>query len=337
MTDDYLWDPAAAPDPEIARLEALLRPLAYQPAPLRAETVALPTARSRYRRWLAAAAVLIAVVTGVVVARQTPTIAPWQVAARQGAPVVRSPDGDLSRGALTSGGAVETDARSSARLSVGRIGTVDLEPDSRLRLLDASTSEHRLSLERGTMHAVINAPPRYFLVETASALAVDLGCVYTLSVDERGNGMLAVEEGEVELERGDVRAAVLAGNSAAIRAGRGPGLPYPTRASVTLQRAVVAYDANPAAPGALDAVLAATDRQSTITLWHLLQRESPEGRAHIYERLASIAPPPASVTRERVLRGESGALQRWRTELQPEWITEPPPWKHLLNNLRRLR
>ncbi|MFL5606088.1 MAG: hypothetical protein ACJ8AD_06550 [Gemmatimonadaceae bacterium] len=336
MTDDYLWDPTAAPDPEIARLEALLRPLAYKPEPLRVDTVAPPTAHIRYRRWLAAAAALIIVSAGVIMARQTPTVAPWQVAVRHGAPVVRTADGDLSRGALTSGGAVETDARSSARLSVGRIGTVDLAPGSRLRLLDAGASEHRLSLERGSMHAIIDAPPRYFLVETASALAVDLGCVYTLSVDERGNGMLVVEEGEVELERGDVRAAVLAGNSAAIRAGKGPGLPYPTSASVSLQRAVAAYDADPAGVGALDAVLAATDRRSTITLWHLLRRETPAARVRVYERLASLAPPPASVARDRVLRGESGALQRWRTELQPEWITEPPRWKHLLNNLRRM-
>lgn len=337
MTDDYLWDPTAEPDPEIARLEALLRPLAYRPEPLRADTVAAPRAPVRYRRWLAAAAAIIVVVASLVVARQTPTIAPWQVAARQGTPVVRTADGDLSRGALASGGAVETDAKSSARVSVGRIGTVDLGPDSRLRLLDAGASEHRLSLERGTMHATIDAPPRYFLVETASALAVDLGCVYTLSADERGNGMLVVEEGEVELERGNVRAAVLAGNSAAIRAGRGPGLPYPTRANESLRRAVAAYDADPARAGVVDAVLKATDRLSTITLWHLLQRESPAVRARVYERLTALAPPPASVTRDRVLRGESGALQRWRTELQPEWITEPPRWKHLLNNLRRLR
>jgi hypothetical protein len=56
----------------------------------------------------------------------------------------------------------------------------------------------------------------------------------------------------------------------------------------------------------------------------------------VYERLAALAPPPASVTRDRVLRGESGALQRWRTELQPDWITEPPRWKHVWNTLRRL-
>jgi hypothetical protein len=344
MTDDYLWDPTAAPDPEIARLEALLRPLAHRPAPLRAEFVAPRTLRNAMRPWIAAAATLVLAATGVIVARRTRalersegTLTPWQVAARRGAPVVRSAAGEISGNALSSGGVVETDARSAARLNVGRIGRVELGPDSRLRLLDAGTSEHRLSLERGTMHATIDAPPRYFLVETASALAVDLGCVYTLSADERGNGLLTVEEGEVELQRGDARAEVLAGNSAGIRADRGPGLPYPTRANTELQRAVAAYDTDPARAGAVDGVLAAADRQSTITLWHLLQRESPTVRARVYERLASLAPPPASVTRERVLRGESGALQRWRTELQPGWITEPPLWKHMWNSLRRLR
>ena len=233
------------------------------------------------------------------------------------------------------GGVVETDSRSVALVTLGRIGRAELGPGSRLRLLDAGASEHRLSLERGTMHASVDAPPRYFLVETASALAVDLGCIYTLTADERGNGLLIVEEGEVELQRGDVRAAVLAGNAAALRPGKGPGLPYPVRSSAALQRAVAVYDTDPTREGAVDAVLAAADSQSTITLWHLLQRETPAARERIYQRLAQLSPPPATVTRERVIRGESGALQRWRTELQRTWVTEPPLWKKLWNTLRR--
>jgi hypothetical protein len=224
---------------------------------------------------------------------------------------------------------VETDARSAAVLTVGRIGRAELGPASRLRLIGEGTSEHRLALERGTMHASIDAPPRFFLVQTASALAVDLGCVYTLSADERGNGRLTVEEGEVELQLGDVRVAVLAGNTASLHNGRGPGLPYPIRASEALQRAVAAYDANPSSDATVDGVIAATDARSTITLWHLLQRAEPAARQRVYARLAVIAPPPAATTRERVLRGESGALQRWRTDLQPSWAVEPPAWRRL--------
>ena len=179
------------------------------------------------------------------------------------------------------------------------------------------------------MHASIDAPPRYFLVQTASALAVDLGCVYTLTTDERGNGLLTVEQGEVELQLGDVTVAVLAGNAASLRNGVGPGLPVPVRASEELRRAVAAYDADPASDAAVDQVLAASDVRSTITLWHLLRRASPSARERVYARLASIAPPPATATRERVLRGESGALQRWRTDLQPSWAVDPPLWRRV--------
>ena len=320
MSDDYLWDPTAVPDPEIQRLEVLLRPAAYTPAPLRESTV--PPRRFRVGVWSALAAAAVIAVGGVYAVRRA-SVVPWTVTAERGAPVIRGASGELSRGALARGGVVETDARSSAVLTVGRIGRAELGPDSRLRLLGNDASEHRLALERGTMHASIAAPPRYFLVQTASALAVDLGCVYTLTADERGDGLLTVEQGEVELQFGDVRVAVLAGNAASLRNGRGPGLPYPVHAPAALRRAVAAYDADPSSSAAVDGVLAAADVHSTITLWHLLQRTESAARERVFARLAAIAPPPATATRERVLRGESGALQRWRTDLQPKWADEP--------------
>jgi hypothetical protein len=322
MADDYLWDPTAAPDPEIERLEALLRPAAYVPVPLRAHAMPPHGTRIRIGAWSALAAAVVLAVGGLYAVRRA-SLAPWSVTTEQGAPVVRAASGAVTRGTLSRGGVIETDARSSAVLAVGRIGRAELGPESRLRLIGDGASEHRLALERGTMRASIDAPPRYFLVQTASALAVDLGCVYTLTADERGNGLLIVEEGEVELQLGDVKVAVLAGNAASLRNGRGPGLPYPVHGSEALRRAVAAYDADPASTAAMDAVLAAADARSTITLWHLLQRAEPAARARVYARLAAIAPPPATVTRERVLRGESGALQRWRTDLQPAWAHEP--------------
>ena len=161
------------------------------------------------------------------------------------------------------------------------------------------------------------------------SLAVDLGCVYTLTVDERGNGMLRVEEGEVELQLGAVHVAVLAGNAASLHNGSGPGLPYPVRAGDALRRAVSVFDADPTSAAALEAVLAAADAHSTITLWHLLQRAEPTARERVYARLAAIALPPATATRARVVRGESGALQRWRTDLQPTWAVEPPVWRRI--------
>ncbi len=330
MSDDYLWNPAAAPDPEIQRLESLLRPMAYRPQPLRENEWprAQRTTRIRVMRWSALAAGALLVAGGLHAARRS-AVHPWQVTAVRGAPVVRAKDGSVTSGALPLDGVVETDARSSAALTVGRIGQAELAPDSRLRLVSAGASEHRLALERGTLHANIDAPPRYFLVQTPSALAVDLGCVYTLSTDEQGNGRLVVEEGEVELVSGAVTVTVPAGNTASLRNGVGPGLPYPVRASEALRRAVAVYDADPSSDVAVEGMIAASDSGNTITLWHLFQRADSAQRERVFVRLAAIAPPPASVTRARVVRGESGALQRWRTELQRDWATEPPVWRRV--------
>jgi hypothetical protein len=54
-----------------------------------------------------------------------------------------------------------------------------------------------MELARGTMHATIWAPPNQFFVETPSTLAVDLGCAYTLTVDEDGGGLVTVLVGWV--------------------------------------------------------------------------------------------------------------------------------------------
>src|SRR5207248_1979033 len=79
---------------------------------------------------------------------------------------------------------LETDARSRAKVRVADIGWVDVEPRTRVRLVRASAAEHRLELSRGVLHAAVTAVPRLFVVDTPSAVAVDLGCAYTLEVDE---------------------------------------------------------------------------------------------------------------------------------------------------------
>ena len=70
------------------------------------------------------------------------------------------------------------------------------------------------------------APPWIFQVDTPGAVAVDLGCSYTLSVDARGLAELHVTSGWVQLERGSRQSLVPAGAMAVIRPEAGPGAPY---------------------------------------------------------------------------------------------------------------
>ena len=223
----------------------------------------------------------------------------------------------LSTGRLAVGQWLETDRSSRARIRVGTIGEVVVDPGTRLRLLEATRSEHRLSLAKGKLHAEILAPPRLFFVETPSAVAVDLGCAYSLEVDEQGSGLLRVTRGWVGFEWAGRESMVPAGASCATHAGRGPGTPSFEDASASLRESLARLDAGDAA--ALGVVLEESRPRDTLTLWHLLPRVGAEDRSRVFDRLAHLVAPPPGATREAVLRLDRAALEAWRRRLEVVW------------------
>ena len=76
---------------------------------------------------------------------------------------------------------------------------------------------------RGTIHARIWAPPRFFFVNTPSAVAIDLGCEYTLQVDDAGAGLMRVTPGWVGFESDGRESFVPEGADVRDAAGRRAG------------------------------------------------------------------------------------------------------------------
>ena len=314
---DYLWDKTGEPDAELRELEERLRPLRRLPPP-----PAWPADGGRKTPWrwvgLAAAAALVLGVAGHVL-RTTPAREGWDLRWLEGdswseARVVR-------QATLGAGEWIETRA-ARARLSVGKsgdeIGEVQIEPRTRVGLVDSGARQHRLSLARGVMHATIWAPPGEFVVDTPSAVAVDMGCRYTLEVDESGAGLLRVEAGWVGFEHRGLQSLVPAGATCATRAGVGPGTPYYETASPAFSNALAAIDFGPGGEPrqqALASALAEASPRDALSLWHLLARVDGEDRGRVYDRLRALAPPPAGVTRDGILRGERAMRELWWDEL----------------------
>jgi hypothetical protein len=172
------------------------------------------------------------------------------------------------------------------------------------------------------MSARIWAPPRLFFVDTPSAVAADLGCAYTLSVDDKGDGRLSVTSGWVALQANERESIVPAGASCETRLGTGPGTPYFDDSTVEFQNALkkVDFDKDPAnRTEALSATLNSARARDTLTLWHLLPRVNEDERVLVYEKMESFAQPPAGVTREGVLELDQNMLQLWRVSLEGVW------------------
>ena len=270
------------------------------------------------RTWALAASVLVVVGAAWLVWRSIDSRRPaWEVARLEGAP--RVGEGHIrARGKLPVGEWLETDASSRAHLTVGSIGELLVEPNTRLRLVAAREREQRLHLARGTVTAMILAPPRQFVIDTPSAAAVDLGCAYTLEVDPDGGALVTVLAGWVSFESGGREAFIPAGARCATRPGAGPGTPYFTDASYAFKNALALLDL---ASGGVDAdqalarVLAEARREDAFTLWHLLARSRGAPRDSVYARLAELVPPPPGVTRAGIMGGDRTMLDRWWDQL----------------------
>jgi FecR protein/Putative zinc-finger len=242
----------------------------------------------------------------------------WDVVRIGGSPVVNQKHirGD---GRIGAGEWIETDSGSSATVKVGEIGSVELGPNTRLRVVTALPAEHRLALVRGEIRAKISAPPKLFFVDTASGTAVDLGCEYTLDADEGGSGLVRVTKGWVSFQWKGLESLVPAGASCRTHPGVGPGIPYFDDAPESLKQAIESFGFEKAGYSALDTVLAEARVRDTLTLWHLLSRVQVEDRARVYDRIASLTPVPQGVSRERALKLDPETLRRWKDELAWTW------------------
>lgn len=319
-TDDYLWDRSGTPDPEIQRLESLLAEFRHTERPLVLPAGA-PIMLSKPRGllvqmpWLprlaAAAVILLALGVGLLLSRR-PAIAPdigpgWNVANLAGAPQIGSQSIFPNQSAvkLYVGQTLTTDSSSRASLSENDLGEIQIDPNSRVLLLQSGPNHKRLRLDVGTIHAAIWAPPGQFVVDTPSAIAIDLGCAYTLQVAPDGSGTIRTTLGWVGFHLNGRDSFIPAGAMCATRPKIGPGTPYFEDASASFREALSIFDntlqSTEAGSRQLDIILKEARPRDGLTLWHLLSRTTGPERVQVYARFAALVPPPRGVTRDGIL------------------------------------
>jgi FecR protein len=334
MNDDYLWDGSGEPDPEIQKLENTLAKFRHQgQAPEFTEVTATQQPRFWQRlvlwRWsfgltAATATILFIAALGILQWSQKPNTASgpgWDVESLAGTPRVESNAFGKNTGAakLGVGQTLVTDSRSKANISIADIGTVNVEPNTRLRLIAGGNGHNRLALDRGTIHAYIWALPGVFTVDTPSATAVDLGCSYTLQVDDSGAGLLRTKLGWVGFKLDGHEAFIPAGAVCATRPKVGPGTPYFDDASASFRDALSKFDfaasTTEERSAELSKILAEARQRDALTVWHLLARVGESERGSVYDRLATLVPPPSGVTRDGVLHLDQNMLDAWWNQL----------------------
>jgi len=325
----YLWNGSGESDPEVQRLEKSLAVFRHRgEAPT--FPVVLPAAETKSffslqnlwpRRFPAVAAMAaLAVAISLLGSRPIPPVTPrpgWEVTRLEGAPLVGKHSIQLTgaKAKLEVGELLVTNSTSSATVTVAEIGEIQVDPGTRVRLLQTMRDRKRISLEEGTIHAAIWAPPGEFVVDTPGATAVDLGCAYTLHVAPDGSGLLRTTLGWVGFHSNGHDSFIPAGAVCPTHRNLGPGTPYFEDASKPFRTALAQLDFENLSPeshaSTLQIVLSQARKDDALSLWHLLSRTQAADREKVFKRFADLVPPPPGVTREGILRLDQKQLDLW--------------------------
>ena len=289
MNDQYLWDRSGETDPEIKRMETLLRPLGDPGTPRR-------HVQSRTNRWMSfgmAAAAAALVCAGVALYFATNRKSAWE-----------TPDGRLYLGQWVT-------VTQPTQIRVAAIGNLNVAPGSRLRIESSREGNYRARLQYGKLDALILAPPRQFFVDTPSAVAVDLGCAYSLEVDRTGETRVSVRSGWVSFEKKGEEVFIPAGAHCRTSPAFGLGVPVYNDASAALQASVTHFEESRQV-----ALPEEVRPKDGLTLWHLLRRAVPAQRAQVFDQFARVVSLPHSISRDRVIAGDRQALDALWPALQ---------------------
>jgi hypothetical protein len=286
--DDYLFDPQAPVDPEVAALERALAPLRAAPGPWRGQPP-LPTPARGPRRWplwlgLAGAAAFVAL---------------WLTLGRGERLAPASPARQFVAGAT------------DVEIPFGDVGAVTLGAGSELEFVHWRADQLLLRLVRGRLEARVAPPPRvvagFFQVDTPMGRVVDQGCRYELVVHDARRAQVRVTEGAVTFAGAGRTVFVPAGATAAVVDGR-LGTPSFVDSAPELRKAAGAYDRLAGTPDAkvVEERRVARERiaalvrvpRDSLVLWHLLADAGADAaaddaaRALVEARLRALVGPP---------------------------------------------
>ncbi len=341
--NEYLWDRSGEPDPEVQKLESLLGQFRYDhPTP------ALPQI-AEARRWsffprlrlfpaLAAATSILVLAGGIAFMIHGTSTTPiagqgWEVSRLAGAPRIGQKAIRTDQlGRLGVGQVLETDEHSRASLEDSDVGQIEVDAGTRLRLLSMRDGLKQIALDHGTIHTHIWAPPGEFVVDTPSAVTVDLGCAYTLTVDDSGTGIVRTSLGWIGFKLNGHESFIPSGAACATRPKVGPGTPYFEDATSEFRSALARFDfedqTSQQRADDVAVVLAQSRKRDALTVWHLLSRVEEDQRVRVYERLQQLAPAPAGVTREGILRLDQPMLDSWWNALGFDDVSIWRRWEH---------
>lgn len=241
--------------------------------------------------WLASAAVVLLVVSIVFLSKTSKNIfsaedmANWKLVSLKGGAFINGVKSDK----VSVGDWIQTDSVSSVVLKIANVGDVSIEPNTKVRFIQSDNNVSTIELMYGTVNTSTSQPDK-FILQTNNMKVQDKGGSYSFKVDDKGNGVIYVNNGMANVESGDKSAIVTDGKFCLYKPEYGIGIPFRKDSKPEFQNALFQHDFNNGGVQAVYSAIANAMPEDYSSLMNLIPRVDNQTKYLVLNKLGKLVP-----------------------------------------------
>jgi len=184
---------------------------------------------------------------------------------------------------------IQTDSTSSVVLKIANVGDISIEPNSKVRFVQSDGEVSRIEVLYGTVNTTTSQADK-FVLHSNNMKVQDKGGSYSFKVDEKGNGVIFVNNGIANVESGNKSAVVTDGKFCLYKPEYGVGTPFRKDASKEFQNALFSYDFNNGGVPAVYYAVANAAPEDYTSLMNLIPRVDDKTKYLVLNKLGKLVP-----------------------------------------------
>jgi Putative zinc-finger len=258
---------------------------------------------------------LVAGLTGYFLYDMQKYNSPWDLQATIGTIVVNGRQN--TTGKISQGESLSLDKGSNAVIQIPNTGKVEVNSNSYIVLEEAKNGANRIRVKEGLIRVVNTSDLPDLRIAVNDAIILDMNGIFTVDIDVASNAKIVVDKGFLEIRVKGETYYVANGYVCEIKNNHRPGTPYRVEAADTLKKEVEKFDYFNGGDISVQNIISVAQAKDMLTLLAMMTSVSQLQRQILFQVIANHFPPPTSVTRLGIMKGDSEMLYRWWEEI--EW------------------
>ncbi|MBS1492479.1 MAG: zf-HC2 domain-containing protein [Bacteroidetes bacterium] len=241
--------------------------------------------------WFASAAVILLIVSISIAKFSSKSVysveemSNWKLVSLKGGAFVNGVKSDV----VNVGDWIQTDSVSSVILKIANVGDVSIEPNTKVRFIQSDNNISRIEVVYGTVNTSTSQADK-FVLQSSNMKVQDKGGSYSFKVDDKGNGVIYVNNGIANVESGNKSSVVTDGKFCLYKPEYGVGIPFRKDSKPEFQNALFNYDFNNGGTPSVYYAIANAMPEDYSSLLNLIPRVDDKTKYLVYNKLSKLAP-----------------------------------------------